>query len=155
MLSPLHSPRTLCAVGAAGVTTAVVLAVTGVAHSAPAAQPEQTCSTATLTGTYLFAGDGLSVSGTSSQPLAFAGSEHFDAAGHVRGTSSSSFNGTITRGAPFTGTYTVNADCTGTLAIGTTLHFDLYTAPSGDFFTYIQTDPGSVSATTEHRATRT
>lgn len=158
MRSTRPSSRTARAAGAAvgigAVTAVVALAVPGSAHGSPEAQPKQSCSTATLRGTYLFAGDGVSVSGGTGRPIAFAGSERFDGAGGLRGTSSSSSNGTITRGDTFTGTYTVAADCTGTLTIGGTLHFDLYIAPGGDFFTYVQTDPGSVSATTEHRATR-
>ncbi|MFC4910137.1 hypothetical protein [Actinomadura gamaensis] len=118
------------------------------------ARAQQGCSAATLQGTYLFAGDGVSVSGSTTAPLAFAGSERFNGAGAVTGISTSSFNGTITRNSAFTGTYTVASNCTGTLTIGTTLHFDLYVAPSGNDFVYAQTDPGSVSATTEHRATR-
>ncbi|MCF3120197.1 hypothetical protein IPZ68_10860 [Streptomyces arenae] len=118
-----------------------------------AAQPGRACSTAP-TGTYLFASWGLSVSGTYSQPLAFAGSERCDGSGPRKGISTPSLNGTITRDSSFTGTLTVAKNCTGTLTIGTSLHFDLSIAPSGDSFAYVQTDPGSVSATTEQRATR-
>jgi hypothetical protein len=99
----------------------------------------------------LFEGNGASVSGTTTTPTAFAGSEHFTGAGAVAGSSTFSSGGTIFPRSPFTGTYTLNANCTGTLTIGTSLHFDLYAAPSGDRFTYVQTDPGSVSAATETR----
>ncbi|WP_157872218.1 hypothetical protein [Streptomyces silaceus] len=118
-----------------------------------AAQPGWAYSTA-LTGTYLFASWGLSVSATSSQPLAFAGSERCDGSGPRKGISPPSLNGTITRDSSFTGTRTIAKNCTGTLTVGASLHFDLYIAPSGDSFAYVQTDPGSVSATTEQRATR-
>jgi hypothetical protein len=145
------------AITLAAAAAAVTVTFTASANATPAAARQAgspPCRLATLNGTYLFAGDGWSVSGSTTTPLAFAGSEHFNGAGRVQGTSTSSFGGTITRGSAFTGTYTVAASCTGTLTIGTTLHFDLYIAPSGDRFTYIQTDPGSVSATTEQRATR-
>lgn len=152
----LSSRRTVLAVvvvvAAAAVVSGATLARTATAAAAPHHNPQ--CSTATLNGTYLFAGDGFSISGSSQTPLAFAGSERFDGAGRVAGTNSFSSGGTIARQAPFTGTYTLAADCTGTLTIGTSLHFDVYASPRGDQFVYVQTDPGSVSATTEHRATR-
>ena len=72
----------------------------------------------------------------------------------MAGSSTFSSGGNIVARSPFTGTYTLNTDCTGTLTIGTSLHFDLYVAPSGDRFTYIQTDPGLVSVATETRVTR-
>jgi hypothetical protein len=132
------------------VTAAAAFASSAGAAPARHADTASSCGLATLHGSYLFAGDGWSV-GSTTTPLAFAGSEQFDGAGHVRGISTSSFNGAITRGSAFTGAYTVAANCTGTLTIATTLHFDLYIAPSGNIFKYAQTDPGSVSATTEER----
>jgi len=137
-------PALLVAVASSGATTA---------GTANAANPRQ-CATATLTGTYLFAGGGLSISGGAQTPLAFAGSERFDGAGHVAGTNSFSFGGVATRRAAFTGTYTLAANCAGTLTIGSGLHFDFYASPSGDQFAYVQTDAGTVSATTEHRVSR-
>jgi hypothetical protein len=121
--------------------------------SGPVTSPAS-CSTGTLAGTYLFEGNGASVSGTTTTPTAFAGSEHFNGAGAVAGSSTFSSGGTIIPRSAFTGTYTLSAGCTGTLTIGTTLHFDIYVAPSGDSFTYVQTDNGSVSATTENRVSR-
>jgi hypothetical protein len=103
-----------------------------------------------LSGAYLFQGDGLS----GSTPLAFGGIERFDGQGHVAGTNSFSIGGAITRQATFSGVYAVAADCTGTLTIGNSLHFDIYASSTGDQFHYVQTDPGSVSATTEHRVSR-
>lgn len=142
----------VCALAAAGA-----LAVTGTAQATglPASAGRAACRAATLKGTYLFAGSGWTVSGGESTPTAFAGSERFNGAGKVAGSSTFSSGGTIFPRSAFTGTYTVTRGCTGTLTIGTTLHFDVYLAPSGATFTYVQTDPGSVSATTENRATRT
>jgi len=137
-------PALLVAVASGGATTA---------GTASAASHRQ-CATATLSGTYLFAGDGLSISGGARTPLAFAGSERFDGAGHVAGTNSFSVGGVATRRAGFTGTYTLAANCAGTLTIGNNLHFDFYASPSGDQFDYVQTDAGTVSTTTEHRVSR-
>jgi hypothetical protein len=143
----------VCALAAAGST----LLVTGSAQASDPTEPahSSSCDLATLQGTYLFEGTGASVSGTTSTPTAFAGSEHFNGAGAVTGSSTFSSGGTIFPRSAFTGTYTLTAGCTGTLTIGTTLHFDIYAAPSGNRFTYVQTDPGSVSATTETRVSRT
>jgi hypothetical protein len=137
-------PALLVAAASSGATTA---------GTASAANHRQ-CATATLSGTYLFAGDGLSISGGARTPLAFAGSERFDGAGHVAGTNSFSIGGVVTRRAGFTGTYTLAADCAGTLTIGNDLHFDFYASPSGDQFDYVQTDAGTVSTATEHRVSR-
>jgi hypothetical protein len=102
----------------------------------------------------MFQGNGWSVSGGTAKPVAFAGAERLDGAGHIRGNSTSSINGVITRTRGFTGTCQVAANCAGTFSIGTTLHFDLYAYPDGSAFTYIETDRGSVSAAIEQRATR-
>lgn len=142
----------VCALAAAGT-----LLMTGSAQATDPAAPANasSCGLATLKGTYLFEGTGASVSGTTTTPTAFAGSEHFNGAGAVTGSSTFSSGGTIFPRSTFTGTYTLTPGCTGTLTIGTTLHFDIYAAPSGNSFTYVQTDPGSVSATTETRVSRT
>lgn len=142
----------VCALAAAG--TVLVTGSAQASSPTPPAHPTS-CDLATLKGTYLFEGNGASVSGTATTPTAFAGSEHFNGAGALAGSSTFSSGGTIFPRSPFTGTYTLTADCTGTLTIGTTLHFDIYVAPSGDRFTYVQTDPGSVSAATETRVART
>jgi hypothetical protein len=86
--------------------------------------------------------------------MSFVGSEHCNGAGAVAGSSIFSSGGTIFLRSAFTGTYTLTVGCTGTWTIGTTVHFDLYVAPSGERFTCIQTDPGSVSAATETRVAR-
>jgi hypothetical protein len=139
------------------LAAAATLLVTGSAQATDPTAPanSSSCDLATLKGTYLFEGNGASVSGNVTTPTAFAGSEHFNGTGAVAGSSTFSSGGTIFPCSAFTGTYTLTAGCTGTLTVGTTLHFDIYVAPSGDSFTYVQTDPGSVSATTETRVSRT
>lgn len=141
----------VCALAAAGT-----LLVTGSAQATSPTEPAHspTCNIGTLKGTYLFEGNGSSVSGTATTPTAFAGSERFNGAGAVTGFSTFISGSTIFPRSAFTGTYTLTAGCTGTLTIGTTVHFDIYVAPSGDSFTYVETDPGSVSAATETRVSR-
>lgn len=145
--------RVRAALAVLALLVAVASSGATMAGTASAADHRQ-CGTATLSGTYLFAGDGFSISGGARTPLAFAGSERFDGAGHVAGTNSFSVGGVVTRRAGFTGTYTLAANCAGTLTIGNDLHFDFYASASGDQFDYVQTDAGTVSSTTEHRVTR-
>jgi hypothetical protein len=142
------------AVGAGGIVSTLMF--TG--FSSATTGTVSSCSVATLQGRYLFAGNGWQVAGSQTTRLAFAGSERYDGAGAVIGTATNSTNGAISSDSHFTGSYTVASDCTGKLTInvapGTTVHFDLFVAPSGDQFTYAQTDPGSVSATTERRVSQ-
>jgi hypothetical protein len=97
------------------------------------------CSEATLDGTYLFAHDGVKIEGNEQLPFANAGYDVFDGNGKVETVSSGNANGEITRKVHDSGTYTVNADCTGT-AYGA---FDLFIAPDGSMFTFVQIKPKS------------
>lgn len=152
------SPR--IAITAAVIVIAGTAAAAGLAASAGAAPAASqagsvTCTTGTLHGTYLFTASGFLVSGGTSAPFAFSGHERYDGAGGVRGVLTSSDNGTIARGTAFTGTYTVAPDCTGALTVtlgSISAHYDLYISPSGNDFTYTQTDPGVVLGATETRA---
>ena len=165
MRTPVRLSRritiTAVTVAAAGTAAAVGLAgfadaTTSAGHQRHQGSPVHpaTCSAATLRGTYLFQGNGWTVAGGTAKPVAFAGAEHFDGAGHIQGNSTDSVNGAITRNPAYTGTYRLAADCIGTFTIGAALHFDLYTTPDGNAFTYVETDPGSVSAAGEQQAAR-
>jgi hypothetical protein len=97
------------------------------------------CSEATLNGTYLFAHDGVKIEGKDQMPFANAGYDVFDGNGKVETVVSGNANGEITRKEHVSGTYTVKADCTGT-AYGA---FDLFIAPDGSMFTFVQIKPKS------------
>jgi hypothetical protein len=129
--------------------------VTASASPAPSGVPQ--CGNATLKGTYTFAEDGWTVSGTGTVPFALAGVQTYDGAGGATGVVTTSVNGVITPATPNTATYHINRDCTGTVgyhdAAGM-LHFDLYLAPSGDSFHFVQTDSGAVSSGVETRVSR-
>jgi hypothetical protein len=108
------------------------------------------CSKATLDGTYLFAHDGVVTEGPDKGPFANAGYDVFDGNGKVDTVVSGNANGKITRKAYFSGTYTVNADCTGT----SYKQFDLFIAPDGSKFTFVQIKPkSSVTSGFELRGT--
>ena len=108
------------------------------------------CSEATLNGTYLFAHDGVDISGNDQAPFAIAGYDVFDGNGKVETVSSSNANGHISRKVHESGTYTVKADCTGTAGGA----FDLFIAPDGSKFTFVQIKPkSSVTSGFELRGT--
>src|SRR5215216_6832532 len=87
------------------------------------------CSEATLDGTYLFAHDGVDVSGNDQAPFAIAGMEKYDGNGKVTGVVSANFNGNVDRHVSFDATYTVNANCTGTVTSGPRQAQDVFIAP--------------------------
>jgi hypothetical protein len=103
------------------------------------------CSKATLHGTYLFAQDGVQIKGRDQVPFAIAGYEQFDGNGKVKVVGSANFNGDVVRNVVFTGTYTVKANCTGTSTANVPnegrLDSDLFIAPDGSMFTFVQTNP--------------
>jgi hypothetical protein len=113
----------------------------------------QTCSKATLHGTYLFAYQGFTVSGKDRGPFAVAGSEVFDGLGNVRSVSTFSVNGKITSFERTTGRYTVNADCTGSTIYADGTRYDDFIAPDGSIHVFVQTNPGTVAAAFEPRVT--
>jgi hypothetical protein len=108
-----------------------------------------TCSEATLRGTYLFAYDGIEIKEGhhAHAPFAVAGYEVYDGNGEVNGVVSTSVEGPISHNKPTSGTYSVNNDCTGTVSYtGRGTHYDLFIAPDGSMFTFVQTNPGVVAS---------
>ena len=103
------------------------------------------CSKATLHGTYPFAFDGVEIKGNNDQaPFAIAGYAVFDGNGKEKSVVSSNFNGEVSRKEPISGTYTVKADCTGTLTFADGSQIDLFIAPDGSMFTFVQTKPSEL-----------
>jgi len=101
------------------------------------------CSEATLQGTYLFAHDGVDISGNDQAPFANAGYDVFDGNGKVETVVSGNANGETFRKEHFSSTYTVKADCTGTLTSADGSQSDLFIAPDGSMFTFVQIKPKS------------
>ena len=106
-----------------------------------AVAPMAKCSNATLDGMYLFAYDGVQIQGNNKGPFATAGYQVHDGKNKVHGRYSANFNGKIFNNEPFTGTYAVNANCTGTATFTDRTHYDLFIAPDGSMFTFVQTKP--------------
>ena len=103
------------------------------------------CSVATLHGTYLFAFDGVEIKGNNDQrPFAIAGYAVFDGNGKEKGVASSNFNGEVTRNERVSATYTVKADCTGTVTFGDGSQIDMFIAPDGSQFAFVQTKPSKL-----------
>jgi hypothetical protein len=118
---------------------AVLSVGTGFAKDEAAAGAK--CSEATLHGTYLDAYDGFDITGNEQVPFAAAEYQVYDGNGNVNGVFSANFNGDITRKEPFSGTYTVKADCTATVTFADGTQYDLFVAPDGSMFTFVQTNP--------------
>jgi len=117
-----------------------VLAVgTGFADEENAAGAK--CSKATLHGTYLFAQDGVGIGGNDHAPFAIAGMEKYDGNGKVQAVISANFNGDVVRHESISGTNTVKANCTGTVTYGPTEALDVFIAPNGSMFTFVQIKP--------------
>src|SRR3954447_2228343 len=111
------------------------------------------CSEATLHGTYLFANEGLALSGNDRVQFADAGVDVYDGNGHVREVFTLSVNGKISRFSRATGTYTVKSDCTGTASYSDGTRYDQFVAPDGSHVVFVQTNPGLVVAASESRVT--
>ena len=111
------------------------------------------CSEATLHGTYLFANEGVALSGNDRVQFADAGADMYDGNGHVREVFTLSVNGKITRFAHLTGKYTVNPDCTGSVSYADGTRYDQFVAPDGSQIVFVQTNPGTVAAGFEPRVT--
>jgi hypothetical protein len=128
----------LVVVGAAALTTV------GAGYAKDEDASRAKCSEATLHGTYPFAFDGVEIKGNDHIPFAIAGYAVFDGNGKEKSVVSSNFNGEVSRKEPITGTYTVKADCTGTLTFADGSQIDLFIAPDGSMFTFVQTKPSEL-----------
>jgi hypothetical protein len=130
----------------------VLVAGTGYANISEDAGEK--CSEATLHGRYLFAFDGFEIKGNDKVvPFAQAGYEVYGGNGKMNGALSGNFDGEITRNESFSGTYAVKADCTGTLRYTDGTRYDLFLAPDGSQFTFVQTNPEFVGAGFEPQGT--
>jgi hypothetical protein len=136
---------------AAGVVLILLLVGAGALTTVGAgyAKDEDTtrakCSEDTLKGTYLFAFDGVEIKGNNDHaPFAIAGYGVFDGNGKEKSIVSSNFNGQVSRKEPISGTYTVKGDCTGTLTFTDGSQIDLFIAPDGSMFTFVQTKPSEL-----------
>ena len=130
----------LLVVGAAALLTTV-----GAGYAKDEDTSRAKCSEATLHGTYPFAFDGVEIKGNNEQaPFAIAGYAVFDGNGKEKSVVSTNFNGEVSRKEPISGTYTVKGDCTGTLTFADGSQIDVFIAPDGSMFTFLQTKPSEL-----------
>ncbi|MGE3293813.1 MAG: hypothetical protein AB7I59_06440 [Geminicoccaceae bacterium] len=122
-------------------------------HLARAADASAQCSLATLSGTYLFAFSGMTVAAGGATPFAVAGYEVYDGAGGMRSVTTTNAGGKLERNLRQPGSYTVAADCTGTVTYADGTLYDLFIAPDGGNFVFVETNPERVAAGFEPRAT--
>jgi hypothetical protein len=125
----------------------MTLLLLGNVQSAKATQ----CTNDTLKGTYIFGFVGVTIDEEGNvKQAAYAGREIYKGDGTFTGLQSGSENGAVFRNGEYTGTYTVNPDCTAaveiTLSTGVVTKYDYFMAPSGEFFTWVEVDEGTVFA---------
>ena len=130
------------------------LALAG-ATAGTALAEDNTCSLATLRGTYGLYGGGTAFVGTPQVAQEVdTGIFTADGKGRAVGSVTFSLNGKIFR-TKFTGTYLVNPDCTATVTItddfGEVLHEEGVIFDRGSEFRFIETDPGAVIARVARR----
>ncbi len=116
---------------------------------------EARCSLATLTGNYVYAGDGFDIAGSGSTqrtPFATAGREVYAGDGTLSGFDTTSSNGVIAH-TTYSSTYTLNADCGGTYAYSSDPDnpYEIFADPSGAEFAYVATSAHRVAAGYERR----
>lgn len=107
---------------------------------------QDTCTLATLNGTYVFDATGYNIVNGSPVPKAVAEFLNFNGDGTLTSLATLSANGNIVQNfAAGTGSYAVNQDCTGSLTFSPSgLTFDLFIAPNGSEFRMIETVTGTV-----------
>ena len=122
------------------ILSLIVFAGIGAASNAAA----QTCSNASLKGTYGFHAFASIVSGTSATPRAIIGVFALDGRGNWTANLTLDDNGTIIPKPTESGTYVVNADCTGTLFPNSGGSVALVVVDGGSEFYQMRTNPASI-----------
>ena len=114
------------------------------------------CNEGTLHGTYAGANHGVVTEGDYKGPFAAAEFQWFDGNGNTEGVYSVNYNSrNIFRRDKFSGRYRVRADCTGTVTLTDGTRYDVFIAPDGSMFAWVQTEPPEyVVSGVEQRVTR-
>ena len=127
------------------VVGAAALSTVGAGYAKDEDTSRAKCSVATLQGRYPFAFDGVQITQNNEQlPFAIAGYAIFYGNGKEKSIVSSNFNGEISRKESISGTYTVKGDCTGTLTFADGSQIDMFVAPDGSMFTFVQSKPSEL-----------
>jgi hypothetical protein len=83
-----------------------------------------------------------------------AGYDVFDGNGKIDSVVSANFNGQVIRKVHTSGTYTLKTDCTGTATFQDGGQIDMFIAPDGSMFTFVEVKPKThVTSGFELRAT--
>ena len=128
---------------------ALALCACACATAAFAHGTTESCSAATLQGTYVFAASGYSLIGGVWSPKAIVESMRFNGDGTLSVLSSTlanlTGNGAVIQVPPGgAGTYALNPDCTGTLSFVPGPTFAVVATPKGDDAWMIQANPNNV-----------
>lgn len=124
-------------VAAAGLLLLVTLAHRELGLGVAQAQSESGCTLETVAGTYLFHGEGTTVSEGKVLAYAEAGVWTLDGSGHATGVMSASMDGeAFTTREPLTATYEHAGGCVYAVVDEFGFEVDLYTIPAGTPMTY-------------------
>ncbi len=122
------------------------LALASASASADERGDARRCSNASLKGTYLYSGEGMTLlavplpNGYPYFPYIEVGLEIYDGVGNVQNIYSNSQEpGHLSD----TATYVVNPNCEGTVTYSSGSVFSIFLGPNGDSFTFIQADDSS------------
>jgi len=124
----------------------IVLLAASATVRAQALGSNQSCTNASLAGTYGYTLNGWVLSSNGYLPFADSGSITPDGNGNFSGSSTFSLNGQP-QSRTFSGTYTLNSDCRGTAKfsdnLSETINLSLLVAGNGQEIQLIQTDSGT------------
>jgi hypothetical protein len=153
---PIRARGTLCVIGLVAALAGGSALVRADDEDTTSLEAADTCSDASLHGSYgfNFHGVNLKPDGTRASEFAGVGVERFDGHGAITsGRLIAAFGGQPA--APtFTGTYSLNADCTGTKTItinGQPSHYAIILVDRGRQIETATTDPGTLLAFTQVR----
>jgi hypothetical protein len=108
------------------------------------------CSNATMSGTYVSNGSGISMTPNGPVPVTSVGKVTYNGDGTgVLTFSTTSTGGTLASlPSPVSVTYTVRSDCTGSKVFNGALHMDFVISPNGRLITWIITNAGAIMSGT-------
>ncbi len=150
-----ESHRWTTNVALSGAVCLVLLFLTSM--TAQAGDLHDTCSNATMHGTYVYSYTGyIETGGGALTRFAVAGLAVFNGDGTSHGVwTTTTESQPAARLERFHGRYRVKSNCsateTDTDQNGNVFHYDDFTSPGGDEISFIETDPNVVSSGTERR----
>jgi hypothetical protein len=125
----------------------LLLAGSAMVNAQPLVGSANTCTNASIDGSYAYTLSGWVVTTTAEYPFADSGELTFDGNGSLSGSSTYSLDGG-TQGRTLTGTYSVGSDCTGTATVsdnlGNSMDLNLVIVGNGQSIQLMQSDSNTI-----------